>query len=166
MVSRLGWLGISISGLIMVSPGFVTLAAEVRMDPKTPVEPMVQAGIESFTLTELFAQGAGGCGMSLSQPDSAPGEGFLFVHGFGEDPALIKIDGEWVFLERTAVSGEEFYGQGTSQTFVDESGQIKVETEVSLGEKGNEAIQFPQALLRITRGDQTFEIPVEGDAGC
>jgi len=130
---------------------------------KTEIE---SVGIESFTLTELFAQGAGGCGMSLLQPGSDPGEGFLLIHGIGDEPALMKIEGEWVSLQRTASEGEEFYGQQTSQTFVNENLALIVETEVILGGQESEAIVFSEALLRVQRGDRQFEIAVEGDAGC
>ena len=123
--------------------------------------------VNSFTLDELFEQGAGGCGMSLLKPGAAPGEGFLFTHGMDAEPALMKIDGAWVWFQRTAASGERFYGQTTSQTFSNDDGSLIVETEVTLGEEGEiESVEFSDAVLRLTYDGQTIEIDVEGGAGC
>ena len=123
--------------------------------------------VTPFTLDDLFEQGDGGCGMSLLQSGAAPGQGFLFFNGLGDKAALMKINGEWVRLQRTATSGEEFYGQATSQTFVSEDGLLTVETEVTLGAEGEiESVEFSDAVLRVTSEEQTVEIAVEGDAGC
>ena len=123
--------------------------------------------VDSFTLDELFEQGAGGCGMSLLKPGAPPGEGFLFSHGMDEEPALMKIDGAWVWFQRTAASGERFYGQMTSQTFSNDDGSLIVETEVILGEEGEiESVDFSEAVLRLIYDGQTIEIAVEGGAGC
>ena len=144
--------------------------ANVPIDEKSPtstlaVSPPPQAN--PFTLDELFEQGAGGCGMSLLQPGAPPGEGFLFIHGMDEEPALMKIDGAWVWFQRTAASGERFYGQTTSQTFSNDDGSLIVETEVTLGEEGEiESVDFSDAVLRLIYDGQTAEIAVEGGAGC
>ncbi len=142
------------------------LASETSADSTLAASPPLP-NVNAFTLDELFEQGAGGCGMSLLQPGAAPGEGFLFAHGMDEEPALMKIDGTWVKLQRTVASGEKFYGQTTSQIFTNEDGSLIVETEVTLGAAGEiESVDFSDAILRVTHGEQTIEIAVEGGAGC
>ncbi|MEM8604165.1 MAG: hypothetical protein AAGF24_10065 [Cyanobacteria bacterium P01_H01_bin.121] len=147
------------------TPSVIEVPAE---PPPPPVEitenPLL---VDTFTLNELFEQEAGGCGMSLMIPNADPGDGFLFTHGIDDAPALMKINGEWVNLQRTAASGEEFYGQQTSQTFVSDDGATTVDVNVSLGEPGEiESVSLTDAVLTVTRGEQVLELDVMGDAGC
>ena len=123
--------------------------------------------VDPFTLDELFDQGGGGCGMSLLQPNAAPGEGFLFTNGIDDSPALMKLDGQWVMLNRTAASGEEFYGQQTSQTFESEDGTVTVQIDVSLGAVGEiESVEFADVQLQVIQDTQVVDVPAVGGAGC
>lgn len=163
MIRSLGL--ISIVGLALLGISSV-YAQEGTMESIEIIEETDLQIIEPYTLDELFAYGGGGCGMSLLLLKSEPGQGFLFTHGIDEEPALIKVEGEWVRLERIETEGAEFYGQSTSQTFMSEDGSIRVQTEVTLGERQGEAIGFTDAILRVKQGDIEVEITVQGDAGC
>ena len=135
--------------------------------PSASANPGTIAQVEPFTLDELFEQGAGGCGMNLLQPDAAPGEGFLFTNGIDNTPALMKMDGQWVWLNRTETSGEEFYGQQTSQTFVSVDGQVTVQLDVSLGEIGEiESVEFADVQFNVIQNNQSIDVPAIGGAGC
>ena len=128
--------------------------------------PMV-AQVEAFTLDELFEQGGGGCGMSLLQPNAQPGEGCLFTNGIDNPPALMKLNGQWVRLTRTEASGEEFYGQQTSQTFVSEDGAVTIEIDVSLGAVGEiESVEFADVQFKVIQDNQLIEVVATGGAGC
>ncbi len=123
--------------------------------------------VDTFTTNELFAAGGGGCGMSLWRADAEPREeGFLFFSGL-EGSAMMRFDGELVALERDETTGEEFYGQYTSQTFVAPDDSLSATANVVLGEPGEiESVAIPAGTLLIQAGSATTEIPVTGDAGC
>jgi hypothetical protein len=136
-----------------------------NITPVTEVATVPQ--VEGFTMDELFDIGGGGCGMSLSKAGNNPPEGTLFFNGMDENSTLMKINGEWVKFQRTEATGEDFYGQKNSQTFVSEDGEIEVKVDVELGEKGEiESVEIPQGTLQIEQAGETVEIPVVGDAGC
>jgi hypothetical protein len=79
----------------------------------------------------------------------------------------MKINGEFVKFKRTEATGEDFYRQKTSQTFVSENGETEVKVDVKLGEKGEiESVGISQGTLQIEQAGETVEIPVVGDAGC
>ncbi|MBE9109386.1 hypothetical protein IQ273_08145 [Nodosilinea sp. LEGE 07298] len=133
-----------------------------------------QAGsfeVNSFTVDELFAQGGGGCGMTLwQQSEGSPSEGFLFFNGLaqpsGDGFTLMKINGEFVRFSRTAAAGEEFYGQQTSQTFVSQDDDIQLQVDTALGEPGEIESVAVEGTLQLQQDGDTVEIPVQGDAGC
>ncbi len=120
------------------------------------------------SIDELFESGGGGCGMSLWRTEqSSQANRTLFFHGMAESKALMIFDGKVNRLSRTAASGEEFYGQQTTQTFMTEDSAIVVKVTVELGTKGEiESISIPKGLLKIETQGQTASIPVAGDAGC
>ncbi|WP_316435992.1 hypothetical protein [Leptolyngbya sp. NK1-12] len=127
--------------------------------------------VQLFTSEELFNQDGGGCGMSLwKQADGPRPSGYLFFNRLAQQPGreltLMKINGEFVRFRRTAASGEEFYGQHTSQTFVSQDGSMQVQVDVTLGEPGEIESVAVDGIMRVQKGEHTVEIPVQGDAGC
>lgn len=120
------------------------------------------------SINALFDAGGGGCGMSLSKTGTSPqANKTLFFHGIPENPALMIFDGQVRRLSRTAASGEEFYGQQTSQTFMTEDDAVVVQVNVALGAEGEiESVNLPEGLLTIETQGQKLNIPVVGDAGC
>lgn len=133
----------------------------------TPTAAVSPPQAETFTRDELFKQDEGGCGMTLwEQQNDARSNQFLFAKNIQDDLALMKVDGQFIRLRRTNVSGEEFYGNQTSQTFVSEDGTIQVQTEVTLGERGNESVELNNGTLQVTRNGQAVKLFVKGSAGC
>ncbi|WP_156119876.1 hypothetical protein [Leptolyngbya sp. KIOST-1] len=127
--------------------------------------------VESFTVDELFAQGGGGCGMTLWERTGGPPEGgFVFFNGLpqpsGDGFTLMKLDGEFVRFRRTEATGPEFYGQQTSQTFVSQDDTLQLQVETTLGEPGEIESVAVEGTLQLEQNGDTLEIPVEGDAGC
>jgi hypothetical protein len=119
-----------------------------------------------MTTDELFEMGSGGCGMTLWEPGAEPQEGFLLFNDI-EGNMLMRVDGELTRFTRTDASGEEFYGQHTSQTFVSEDGNTTVTLEVTKGERGEiESFAIPEGAMQVEHNDQTVIMPVVGDAGC
>lgn len=133
-----------------------------------------QAGtleVNAFTVDELFAQGGGGCGMTLwRQSDAPPREGFLFFNGLpqpsGDGFTLMKINGEFVRFQRTEAAGEEFYGQQTSQTFISQEDDIQLQVDTTLGQPGEIESVAVEGTLQLRQNGDTLAIPVQGDAGC
>lgn len=123
--------------------------------------------VTTYTFNELNEVSAGGCGMSLWRAGESPrAEGILLFHGIDE-PAVMRFDGEFQSLERTAATGEEFYGQQSEQTFATADGETTVRVSVALGEPGEiESVAIAQGTLAIETEGLINEIPVEGDAGC
>ncbi|MEB3359373.1 MAG: hypothetical protein VKK04_21790 [Synechococcales bacterium] len=151
-------------------PGAIADSTEAGQPGDLPpsTEETVLPDVNTYTVDELFAVGAGGCGMSLWLPGTAsPAETNLFFNGLEADSMWMKLDGEFVNFSRTGQSGEEFYGQFTSQTFVSPDGGTTVTVEVTLGEPGEiESISIPSGTLTIQQGNQSAELAVVGGAGC
>jgi hypothetical protein len=145
-----------------------TSQTETNSSNITPVtEVATVPEVEGFTMDELFDSGGGGCGMSLWKAGSNPREATLFFNGIEANSTLMKINGEFVKFKRTDATGEDFYRQKTSQTFVSENGETEVKVDVKLGEKGEiESVGISQGTLQIEQAGETVEIPVVGDAGC
>ncbi|PSN11558.1 hypothetical protein C7293_23775 [filamentous cyanobacterium CCT1] len=127
--------------------------------------------VDSFTVDELFAQGGGGCGMTLwQQSEGSPPEGFIFFNGMAQPPddgfTLMKINGEFVRFQRTAAAGEEFYGQQTAQTFVSQDDDLQLQVDTTLGEPGEIESIAVEGTLQLQQNGDTLTIPVQGDAGC
>ncbi len=125
----------------------------------------------TFTVDELFAQGGGGCGMSLwQQSDGSLPEGVLFFNGLAQPPGdgftLMKINGEFVRFQRTAAAGKEFYGQQTAQTFVGQEDDIQLQVDTTLGQPGEIESVAVEGTLQLQQNGDTLTIPVQGDAGC
>jgi hypothetical protein len=135
--------------------------------PESPASPAASSpAIGTYTVDELFEAGSGGCGMTLWSSDASPQAGFLFFNGV-DGNMLMRVDGDLVWFTRTAASGDEFYGQQTSQTFVSEDGSITVTVEVTLGEPGEiESVAIPAGTLQVEQNGQILTLPVVGDAGC
>lgn len=104
-----------------------------------------------------------------AQSSSRP-PGFLFFNGLaqaaGDNTALMKVNGEFVQFRRTAATGEERYGQQTSQTFVSQDGTIQLQVNVKYGEPGEIESLAVEGTMQVQHNGQTIKIPVRGDAGC
>lgn len=130
--------------------------------------------LDTFGPEELFQQGSGGCGMTLWRVGGDPRtDGILFFNRLQTGPnttqatALIKLDGEFVRLQRISASGEAFYGQAPMQIFQDTSGKIQVEVMVKRGAAGEiESVGISKGLLRVKQQQHLVEAAVVGDAGC
>ncbi|WP_017298097.1 hypothetical protein [Nodosilinea nodulosa] len=136
-----------------------------------PAAPPEELSVETFTSDDLFAQGGGGCGMTLwEQENSQRSQGYLFFNGLPESPdpgfALMKLNGEFVRFRRTAAAGEEFYGQRTSQTFISQDEATQLQVNTSLGQPGEIESVAVEGTLQLQRSGNTLKIPVQGDAGC
>lgn len=76
------------------------------------------------------------------QEDGHRPPGYLFYNRLtqraGDEFTLMKVNGEFIRFRRTAATGQEFYGQRTSQTFVDQEQaiQLQVDVDVALGQSG------------------------------
>lgn len=145
----------------------ISSSADSEAPPSTTSESGPVVEVNAYSTDELFDAGSGGCGMSLLASDTNFGtDNFIFFHEF-EGPALMKLDDELTQLTRTAASGEEFYGQHTSQSFETEDGAIAVDVNVTIGEPGEiESVSIPEGTLTVTAEGQSEEIAVTGDAGC
>ena len=133
----------------------------------TPTNVASPPQAETFTLDELFKQDEGGCGMTLwEQQNNARSNQFLFAKNIKDDLALMKIDGQFVRLRRSNISGEEFYGNRTSQTFISEDGTIQVQTDVTMGQRADESVELDNGTLQVTQNGQAVKFLVKGSAGC
>jgi hypothetical protein len=120
--------------------------------------------IESFTTDELFASGAGGCGMTLLQPGQG---GFVFFNGVEPGSMRMKFDGQMQTFTRTSQSGEEFYGQAPNQEFTNQDGGTRVSVSVVQGDQvGPEVFRIDQGSIQVERAGEVIELDVVGDVGC
>ena len=120
--------------------------------------------VGDFTLNQL--SGAG-CGMTLWQPKRSNNNRFIFFNGLQPNSMEMMIDGKMTKFRRIKATGQQFYGQKTSQTFRSQDGKTVVDVNVKLGAKGEiESVQIKQGTLRVTKNGQQTTIPVVGDAGC
>ena len=143
-------------------------SSPVLSDPSA--DPVLPA-IDQFTLDELFAQDGGGCGMTLwHRDDGLRSPEYLFFNGLAQPSAdavaLMKLDGEFIRFRRITASGDEFYGQQTSQTFASPDNAIKLQIDVTLGEPGEIESVSVEGTLQLQQNGEMTEIPVLGDAGC
>ncbi|MEM9447968.1 MAG: hypothetical protein AAGA75_05485 [Cyanobacteria bacterium P01_E01_bin.6] len=124
--------------------------------------------VSTFTIDQLFDAGSGGCGMSLWEPETnAWDDGILFFHGLENDDAFMSLNGDLTQLSKTEASGDEFYGQQTSQTFMTDDGAIAVSVNAVIGTPGEiESVSIPNATIIIETQGQTQEISAIGNAGC
>ncbi|MGG6295986.1 hypothetical protein ACQ4M4_16480 [Leptolyngbya sp. AN02str] len=127
--------------------------------------------IGDYGFDDIARLDAAGCGMTLWRAEestaSAGDRRFILLNGLDDDSMIMRINGEDVRFNRTAASGEEFYGQRTSQTFVSQNGGITVTANVELGERGEiESVAIREGTVRVEQGSAVVEIPVAGDAGC
>ncbi|MFQ3627037.1 MAG: hypothetical protein SNJ81_05635 [Cyanobacteriota bacterium] len=77
------------------------------------------------------------------------------------------IDGKRLEFSRVDGSGQDFYGQKTTQTFRSAEGTITASVMVTLGEQGDiENVAIADGTIQIERAGATVEVPVVGDAGC
>ncbi len=163
--------------LIMMPVGWACTPVADR--PQTPSSPVLSAPtanpvlpvVDRFTLDELFAQDGGGCGMTLwHRDDGLRSPEYLFFNGLAQPPAdavaLMKLNGEFIRFRRIAASGNEFYGQQTSQTFASPDDAIQLHVDVTLGEPGEIESVAVEGTLQLQQNEGRMEIPVLGDAGC
>ncbi|MBD2234567.1 hypothetical protein [Phormidium tenue] len=163
--------------LIMVPVGLACTPVADRPQPPSssvlsdPADNPTLPAIDRFTLDELFAQDGGGCGMTLwHREDGLRSPEYLFFNGLAQPSAdavaLMKLNGEFIRFRRTAASGNEFYGQQTSQTFTSPDDAIKLHVDVTQGEPGEIESVSVTGTLQLQQNGETTEIPVLGDAGC
>ncbi|MBD1875040.1 hypothetical protein H6F75_16255 [Nodosilinea sp. FACHB-131] len=156
----------------------VVACTPVGNRPQTPSSPVSDPTsnptlpvIDQFTLDELFAQDGGGCGMTLwHRDDGLRATGYLFFNGLAQPStdavALMKLDGEFIRFRRIAASGDEFYGQQTSQTFASPDNAIELQVDVTQGDPGEIESVSVEGTLQLQQNGEMTEIPVLGDAGC
>ncbi len=163
--------------LIMVPVGLACTPGGDRPQPSSspmlsdPADNPTLPTIDRFTIDELFAQDGGGCGMTLwHRDDGLRSPGYLFFNGLAqpsaEAVALMKLNGEFIRFRRIAASGDEFYGQQTSQTFASPDDAIQLQIDVALGEPGEIESVSVAGTLQLQQNGEMTEIPVLGDAGC
>jgi hypothetical protein len=153
------------------SPSLTTSASLNSPAAIASVTPESTFDIELFTMDQLFNQGGGGCGMTLwKQKDGLRPPGYLFYNRLaqtaGNEFTLMKIGGKFVRFRRTAATGQEFYGQQTSQTFISQDETIQLQVDVKLGQPGEIESFVVEGTLRAQHNGQTVKIPVRGSAGC
>lgn len=137
-------------------------AGNIGSNPETPTPP--PPGIGEFSLAEYDLYG---CGMTLWNPDRATRDQYVFFNGIEDGSMRMLIDGELVEFSRVDGSGQDFYGQQTTQTFRSADGMITASVTVTLGEQGEiESVAIADGMIQVERDGATVEIPVVGDAGC
>ena len=143
------------------------------IDSPSPATSTTPAALDIgfFTTDELFTQGGGGCGMTLwKQEDGLRPPGYLFYTRSAQRPGdeftMMKLNGEFVRFRRTAATGQEFYGQQTSQAFVSQDETTQLQVEVTLGQPGEIESVAVTGNLEVQHNGHTVDIPVRGDAGC
>jgi len=120
--------------------------------------------VGTFSGDELFASGAGGCGMTLLLADEA---GFVFFNGVEPGSMRMKLNGELLTFERTSFSGEEFYGQAPSQQFVSEDGGSRVSVSVVQGPQvDQEVFTIDSGSIQVESAGEVLSLDVVGDVGC
>ncbi|GAB4478627.1 MAG: hypothetical protein OHK0037_40660 [Elainellaceae cyanobacterium] len=126
--------------------------------------PEVAPTIGEFSLEENNLYG---CGMALWKPDRTAQGQYVFFNGIEDGSMRMLIDDELVEFSRVDGSGQDFYGQQTTQTFRSADGMITASVTVALGEQGEiESVAIANGTIRVERDGATVEIPVVGDAGC
>jgi len=135
---------------------------DVGSNPETPTPP--PPNIDEFSLAENNLYG---CGMALWKPDRADRERYVFFNGVEDGSTRMLIDGKLLEFSRVDGSGQDFYGQKTTQTFRSNDGTITVSATVTLGEQGEiESVAIADGTIQVERDGATVEVPVVGDAGC
>lgn len=165
----LGSMMVACGGLVPDAPEASPSTTTVPVAPASPSVAALKLG--SFTIDEIYDIGAAGCGMTLwtaEENQKPPADRtFTLLSGLEEDTTLMKINGEIIGFHRTAASGDSFYGQFTSQTFVNEEHGISVQVDVELGKQGEiESVSIPAGTIGVEMDGENLEIPVIGDAGC
>ena len=123
--------------------------------------------IDTFTTDELFAEGGGGCGMSLWKANNNMPMSFLLFNGLEPNSMMMKIRGKMTKFERTEAEGFDFHGQKTFQTFTNQEQKITVKVAVIRGEKGEtESVAIASGVILIVTEKDLQEMAVKGDAGC
>jgi len=135
---------------------------DVGSNPETPTPPSPSIGEFSLAENNLY-----GCGMALWKPDRADRERYVFFNGVEDGSTRMLIDGKLLEFSRVDGSGQDFYGQKTTQTFRSNDGTITVSATVTLGEQGEiESVAIADGTIQVERDGATVEVPVVGDAGC
>lgn len=137
---------------------FVTTAGPSDTDSGT-------VAVGTFTGDELFASGAGGCGMTLLVAGEAD---FVFFHGVEPSSMRMKLNGELLTFDRTSFSGEEFYGQAPSQQFVSTDGGSRVSVSVVQGEQvDQEVFNIDSGTIQVESAGEVVTLDdLVGDVGC
>lgn len=153
------------------NPSPVAQAPASPSASSSAANPATSIQLGTFAFDEIYEIGAAGCGMTLwsSEENAKPAgdRNFLLLSGLEADSMLMKINGETVRFRRTAASGDDFYGQFTSQTFSNEEKGITVNVDVTLGQRGEiESVGIPSGTIKVDQGGNNVEVPVVGDAGC
>lgn len=125
--------------------------------------------LASFTVDELtIDQFKGrGCGMTLWKLSRKSSDHFVFFNGIEPNTMEISINGNLQKFTRIKGSGQQFYGQMTSQTFQNKNKKITVDVNVELGKKvDTELTSISKGTIRVKRDKDVVSFAVRGDAGC
>lgn len=152
-------LTVAIVSLVLAGCGS---AGEIGANPEAPTATAPTIGEFSLAENNLY-----GCGMALWKPDRADREQYVFFNGIDDGSMRMLIDGELVEFSRVDGSGQDFYGQKTTQTFRSADGAITVSVTVTLGQQGEiESVAIADGTIQVERDGATAEVAVVGDAGC
>lgn len=145
-------------------PDTTAAKTPTREPPPQPLQ-KTQVQLDSYIPDELFAVDGGGCGMTLTLMGN-PGR-MIFFNGVNPESTWMKLNGRMVQFQRTAASGEAFYGQTADQTFVSMDGSTQVTVTVTLGAPtGPESHAIGQGMLQLQQAQELLTVPVAGDVGC
>ena len=148
------------------SPEATSPTPSPSASPESTPTIALQPQIQTFTTDELFKVKGGGCGMSLWRKGNEAKQGFIFFNGVEEKSMWMKINGKMTQFRRTAATGQDFYGQKATQSFLSLDGLTQVDVTVQTGEKGYESLSIPDGTLKLRQGISLDQVSVQGDAGC
>jgi hypothetical protein len=138
----------------------VSLLSSISITQACQATALLEVG--EFRLEEVSG---GGCGMTLSAIDTSDKNLFVLFNGLDKNSMTMKINGKVTKFKRVEASGEEFYGQLTSQTFRSADG-IQVHVVVKLGKQVDETIEIKVGTIRVEKNGQRVKLSVVGLAGC
>ena len=119
--------------------------------------------VGEFSLSQVGS----GCGMTLWKPERKPQDDRFVLVSPLDGSMQMQINGQLIKFDRIQSSGQQFYGQQTSQSYRSVDGSITVNVEVTPGAKGeSESVAIPTGTIHIRKNGQESAIAVQGDAGC
>lgn len=145
---------------------YVELATAVMLSVQSNVIASENKVLQMGEFTREQLRQSVSCGIYLEKLNRAETEyTWVFVQGFGTEPAEMMINGRMIVLNPTTVDKPPV-NQRMSQSFLSQDRAVSARFDLQIGTPTSHESVSVSGTLKVRKNGQEVNLPVKGSYGC